>query len=44
MDYRDSDPDRIADELVAALAAPTAYLEVPADGAARAAQLVVELL
>ena len=44
MDYRDSDPDRIADELVAALAAPTAYLEVPTDGAARAAQLVVELL
>jgi pimeloyl-ACP methyl ester carboxylesterase/predicted glycosyltransferase len=44
MDYRHCEPDRIAEELVAALAAPTAYLEVPADGAARAAQLVVELL
>lgn len=44
MDYRDSDPDRIADELVAALATPTDYLEVPHDGATRAARLVVELL
>ena len=44
MDYRDADPDRIADELVAALAAPTDYLAVPSDGADRAAQLVTELL
>ena len=44
MDYRDADPDRIADELVAALAAPTEYLAVPSDGAGRAAKLITELL
>ena len=44
MDYRDSDPDRIADELVTALTSPTDYLPVPVDGAGRAAQLVVELI
>ena len=44
MDYRDADPGRIADELAAALKAPTDYLQVPTDGAARAAQLVVELI
>jgi pimeloyl-ACP methyl ester carboxylesterase/predicted glycosyltransferase len=44
MDYREADPGRIADELVAALKTPTDYLPVPSDGAARAAQLVVDLL
>ncbi|HEY5846024.1 MAG TPA: alpha/beta fold hydrolase [Microlunatus sp.] len=44
MDYRDADPDRIAAELVAVLAAATDYLAVPSDGADRAAQLVTELL
>jgi pimeloyl-ACP methyl ester carboxylesterase/predicted glycosyltransferase len=44
MDYRDATPERIGDELVAALGTPTDYLPVPYDGAARAAQLVVELL
>ncbi|HEY5783611.1 MAG TPA: alpha/beta fold hydrolase [Microlunatus sp.] len=44
MDYRDADPDLIAAELVAVLAATTDYLAVPSDGAARAAQLVTELL
>ena len=44
MDYRDADPGRIADELVAALKAPTDYLPVPTDGADRAAQLVLEVL
>ena len=37
-------PERIADELVAALATPAEYVPVPTDGADRAAQLVVELL
>jgi pimeloyl-ACP methyl ester carboxylesterase/predicted glycosyltransferase len=44
MDYRDATPDRIADELIAALATPTDYVPVPSDGADRAAALVVELL
>jgi predicted glycosyltransferase len=44
MDYRECDPDRIAEELVTALTTPTDYVEVRADGAARAAALVVELL
>jgi pimeloyl-ACP methyl ester carboxylesterase/predicted glycosyltransferase len=45
VDYDDTaDPDHLADELVAALAGPTDYREVPADGAARAARLVAELL
>jgi len=44
MDYRDADPGRIADELAAALKAPTDYLPVPTDGADRAAQLVLEVL
>ena len=43
MDYRDADPGRIADELAAALKTPTDYLPVPTDGAARAAQLVLDL-
>ena len=44
LDYRDADPGRIADELAAALKAPTDYLPVPTDGADRAAQLVLEVL
>jgi pimeloyl-ACP methyl ester carboxylesterase/predicted glycosyltransferase len=42
--YADTDPDRIADELVAALAHPVDYLPVPSDGAARAARLALEVL
>lgn len=45
MSYADtSDPDRVADELVAALARPVDYLPVPSDGADRAARLVLEAL
>jgi pimeloyl-ACP methyl ester carboxylesterase/predicted glycosyltransferase len=44
MDYRDADPGRIADELTAALKSPTDYLPVPTDGAARAADLVLDLV
>ena len=44
LDYRDADPGRIADELAAALKAPTDYLSVPTDGADRAARLVLEVL
>ena len=44
MDYRDADPDQIADELIAALNTPTDYLPVPKDGAERAADLVLDLL
>ena len=35
--YAETDPDRIAEELAAALAQPVDYLPVPSDGAARAA-------
>ncbi|TYL52161.1 alpha/beta fold hydrolase [Nocardioides sp. BGMRC 2183] len=44
LDYRRADPSLIADELAAALAAPTNYLPVPDDGAERAARLVLDLL
>jgi pimeloyl-ACP methyl ester carboxylesterase/predicted glycosyltransferase len=44
MDYRDADPGRIADELAEALKSPTDYLAVPTDGAARAAQLVLDVI
>jgi pimeloyl-ACP methyl ester carboxylesterase/predicted glycosyltransferase len=44
MDYRDSDPADIARALVEELRRPVSYLPVPTDGAARAAQLVAELL
>jgi pimeloyl-ACP methyl ester carboxylesterase/predicted glycosyltransferase len=42
--YADTDPDRIAEELVAALAQPVDYLPVPSDGASRAARLALEAL
>ncbi len=44
LDYRDADPTRIAEELVAALATTPDYVPVPTDGAVRAARLVAELL
>jgi O-methyltransferase involved in polyketide biosynthesis len=44
MDYRQADPGLIADELAAALKSPTDYLPVPTDGAAKAADLVLDLL
>jgi pimeloyl-ACP methyl ester carboxylesterase/predicted glycosyltransferase len=44
MDYATADPDTIADALVEELAREVDYLEVPSDGAARAAQLLGELL
>jgi hypothetical protein len=42
--YAETDPDRIADELVAALAQPVDYLPVPSDGAERAARLALEVI
>ena len=42
--YADTDPDRIAEELVAALAQTVDYLPVPSDGATRAARLALEAL
>lgn len=44
LDYADTDPDRVAEEIVAALRRPVDYLPVPSDGAARAARLVLEAL
>jgi pimeloyl-ACP methyl ester carboxylesterase/predicted glycosyltransferase len=44
MDYRDADPGRIADELATVLKTPTDYVPVPTDGAARAAELVLDLV
>ena len=42
--YAETDPDRVAEELVAALSRPVDYLPVPSDGAARAARLALEAL
>ena len=44
LDYRTTDPGLIAEELAAALRAPTDYLPVPSDGAVRAARLALELV
>ena len=44
MDYQSSDPDRIAAAMVEELARPVAYRPVEADGAARAAAMLAELL
>jgi pimeloyl-ACP methyl ester carboxylesterase/predicted glycosyltransferase len=44
MDYARADPDTIAEALVEELAREIEYVPVPTDGAARAAQLVGELL
>ena len=44
MDYATADPDTIADALVEELARDLAYVPVPSDGAAKAAQLLAELL
>jgi pimeloyl-ACP methyl ester carboxylesterase/predicted glycosyltransferase len=44
LDYRETDPGRIADELVTALTTPVDYVPVPTDGADRAARLLVELV
>jgi predicted glycosyltransferase len=44
MDYRDADPARIADAIVAELGRRTSYLPVPEGGAQAAAQLVAELI
>ena len=44
MDYRDADPARIAEAIVEELGRPVSYFPVPTDGAARAAQLVAELI
>jgi pimeloyl-ACP methyl ester carboxylesterase/predicted glycosyltransferase len=44
MDYRQADPDQIADAIVAEISRPVDYLPVAADGAARAAALIAELL
>jgi pimeloyl-ACP methyl ester carboxylesterase/predicted glycosyltransferase len=44
MDYATSTPDMIADAMVAALQAPARFKPVEADGAARAARLLSDLL
>jgi pimeloyl-ACP methyl ester carboxylesterase/predicted glycosyltransferase len=44
MDYASSDPDTIAEALVTELARDLDYVEVPSDGASKAAQLLGELL
>jgi pimeloyl-ACP methyl ester carboxylesterase/predicted glycosyltransferase len=44
MDYRDADPVRIADALAEELGRTLSYVAVPTDGAARAAQLVADLI
>ena len=44
MDYRQTDPDLLAAAIVEELASPADYLPVGADGAARAAALIAELL
>jgi pimeloyl-ACP methyl ester carboxylesterase/predicted glycosyltransferase len=44
MDYATADPDTIAEALVEELSRELDYVPVPADGAARAAQLLAELL
>ena len=44
MDYATADPDTIAAALVAKLSRTIDYVPVPDDGAARAAQLLAELL
>ncbi|MCW2738450.1 alpha/beta hydrolase [Nocardioides sp.] len=44
LDYADTGPDRVAEELVTCLAQPVDYLPVPSDGAERAARLTLEAL
>ncbi len=44
MDYLSSDPDRIAAAMVEELAHPVSFRPVEADGAARAAAMLAELL
>jgi hypothetical protein len=44
MQYASSTPDMIAEAMVAALQAPTAFKPVEADGAARAARMLADLL
>jgi hypothetical protein len=44
MDYREADPERIAEELVRALHTPVAYAPVETDGARTAARMPAELL
>jgi predicted glycosyltransferase len=44
MDYRTSDPDAIAEAMVATIGRPVDYRPVPSDGAARAAAMIAALL
>jgi pimeloyl-ACP methyl ester carboxylesterase/predicted glycosyltransferase len=44
MDYHATDPDQIAEAIIEEISRPADYLPVPADGAARAAALLAELL
>lgn len=44
LEYTDATPEAIADAVAGALATPVAYRPVPADGSARAAALIAELL
>ena len=44
MDYDMATPDRIAAEMIATLHAPVIFQPVEADGAARAARMIAELI
>jgi hypothetical protein len=44
MDYASATPERIAEALLEVLAAPARFREVEADGAARAARMLAEML
>jgi pimeloyl-ACP methyl ester carboxylesterase len=44
MDYADTDPERIAEELLSALDTPVDYVPVETDGARTAARMLAELL
>ena len=44
MEYQSSDPDRIAAAMIEELARPVAFRPVEANGAARAAAMLAELL
>jgi hypothetical protein len=44
MEYATSTPDMIADAMIDALRAPTEFKPVEADGAARAARMLADLI
>jgi hypothetical protein len=44
MDFHRTEPDQLAEAMARELARPIDYLDVPTDGAARAADLIAELV